>query len=120
MEPFRAVKQTTISALEPHAQKPRRISEPSIPPPSLGLRRGASKRRRPPTTGRKAGYVGRRRRKAAVVAVVPVIAAGQASKAENKKKCAEEGHIIGDTIKRTEFRTKHPLCTKVLLSSTCP
>lgn len=57
---------------------------------------------------------------AAVVAVVPVIAAGQASKAENKKKCAEEGHIIGDTIKRTEFRTKHPLCTKVLLSSTCP
>lgn len=56
----------------------------------------------------------------ALVLGLPAIAFAQASKAENKKKCAEEGHLIGDPIKRTEFRTKHPLCTKVLLSSTCP
>ena len=50
---------------------------------------------------------------AAVVAVVPVIATGQASKAD-KELCAKEGHLKGKKEKRTEFRTKHPLCTKVL------
>ena len=49
----------------------------------------------------------------------PATASAQASKAD-KAKCAEEGHLKGKKEKRTEFRTKHPLCTKVLFSSTCP
>ena len=50
---------------------------------------------------------------AGVVALIPAVAFAQASKAD-KAKCAEEGHLKGKKEKRTEFRTKHPLCTKVL------
>ena len=42
----------------------------------------------------------------------PATASAQASKAD-KAKCAEEGHLKCKKEKRTEFRTKHPLCTKV-------
>lgn len=55
----------------------------------------------------------------ALVLGLPTIAVAQVNKAD-KEACAKEGHQIGEKIKRTEFRTKHPLCTKVLLSSTCP